>query len=178
MKQSALHHLESKRSCYDYLGALLRLTDNSFTADVPVSHGHISVGVLLTWLCQNPYANFLRATRVFNYLTLVIRSGQLHGIDLLLPHRPKGNLLVWCPACPEPGMNGDPNCLETPRELRYAFGNILCSVLRQLIGQQSFKPVSTHVGWKPSMQPVQQEYRSRRCVFVCRKGIFSGRCWV
>lgn len=48
MKQSALHHLESKRSCYDYLGALLRLTDNSFTADVPVSHGHISVGVLLT----------------------------------------------------------------------------------------------------------------------------------
>jgi hypothetical protein len=36
LKQSAMHHLESKRAAYDYLGALLRLTDNSFTADVQV----------------------------------------------------------------------------------------------------------------------------------------------
>ena len=49
------------------------------------------------------------------------RSGQFHGIDAVLSHRPAGNLLVWCPACPEPGLNSDPNCPETPAHLRYVF---------------------------------------------------------
>ncbi|KAJ7044412.1 hypothetical protein C8F04DRAFT_1250376 [Mycena alexandri] len=75
LKEFQLHNFESKKAAYDYLGAIRRLTDNSFTADV-----------------ANPYAAFLRVVRVFNYLTLVKRSGQLHGIDTLLPHRPRGNL--------------------------------------------------------------------------------------
>ena len=33
-----IHTLESKKAAYDYLGALRRLTDNSFTADVPVCY--------------------------------------------------------------------------------------------------------------------------------------------
>ncbi|KAJ6484788.1 hypothetical protein C8R45DRAFT_1075191 [Mycena sanguinolenta] len=102
LKEFALHNLESKKAAYDYLGAVLRLTDNGFTADVP-----------------NPYANFLRVVRVWNYLTLKKRAGQMDGIDLLLPHRPAGNLLVWCPACPEPGFNSDPNCPKTPHHLRH-----------------------------------------------------------
>ncbi|KAJ6490891.1 hypothetical protein C8R45DRAFT_901278 [Mycena sanguinolenta] len=102
LKESAMHHLESKRAAYDYLGALMRLTDNSFTADV-----------------QNPYENFLRASRVFNYLTLKKRCGQMHGIDQVLPHRPSENLLVWCPGCPEAGVNSDPNCPHTPHHLRH-----------------------------------------------------------
>ncbi|KAJ7443174.1 hypothetical protein B0H11DRAFT_1881567 [Mycena galericulata] len=102
LKEFSLHNLESKKAAYDYLGAILRLTDNGFTADVP-----------------NPYANFLRVVRVWNYLTLKKRSGQMHGIDQLLPYRPAGNLLVWCPACPEPGFNSDPNCPKTPHHLRH-----------------------------------------------------------
>ncbi|KAJ7776208.1 hypothetical protein B0H16DRAFT_1302413 [Mycena metata] len=102
LKEFQLHNFESKKAAYDYLGAIRRLTDNSFTADV-----------------ANPYAAFLRVIRVFNYLTLVKRSGQLHGIDVFLPHRPKGNLLVWCPGCPEPGFNSDPNCPKTPVHLRH-----------------------------------------------------------
>ncbi|KAJ7069033.1 hypothetical protein B0H15DRAFT_925884 [Mycena belliarum] len=102
LKEFSLHNLESKKAAYDYLGALLRLSDNGFTADIP-----------------NPYANFLRVVRLWNYLTLLKRSGQLHGIDLFLPHRPAGNLLVWCPACPEPGFNSDPNCPKTPHHLRH-----------------------------------------------------------
>ncbi|KAJ7798689.1 hypothetical protein B0H14DRAFT_3092881 [Mycena olivaceomarginata] len=95
LKQFQLHNLESKKAAYDYLGAIRRLTDNSFTADIPVT--------------------FLRVVRVFNFLTLKKRSGQFHGIDVLLPHRPSGNLLVWCPACPEPGFNSDLSCPKTPR---------------------------------------------------------------
>ncbi|KAJ6582631.1 hypothetical protein DFH09DRAFT_1439487 [Mycena vulgaris] len=36
LKEFSLHNLESKKAAYDYLGALLRFTDNGFTADVPV----------------------------------------------------------------------------------------------------------------------------------------------
>ncbi|KAJ7743253.1 hypothetical protein DFH07DRAFT_777465 [Mycena maculata] len=97
----SMHNFESKKAAYDYLGAIRRLSDNSFTADV-----------------ANPYATFLRVVRVFNYLTLKKRCGQFHGIDILIPHRPVGNLLVWCPACPEPGLNSDPNCPTTPAHLR------------------------------------------------------------
>ncbi|KAJ7714457.1 hypothetical protein B0H14DRAFT_2546347 [Mycena olivaceomarginata] len=101
LKDFQLHNFESKKAAYDYLGAIRRLTDNSFTADVP-----------------NPYAAFLRVVRVFNFLTLRKRSGQFHGIDDVLSHRPAGNLLVWCPACPEPAFNSDPNCPKTPVHLR------------------------------------------------------------
>ncbi|KAJ7460424.1 hypothetical protein B0H11DRAFT_1924017 [Mycena galericulata] len=101
LKEFQMHNFESKKAAYDYLGAIRRLSDDSFTADV-----------------ANPYAAFLRVVRVFNYLTLKKRCGQFHGIDILIPHRPVGNLLVWCPACPEPGLNSDPNCPTTPADLR------------------------------------------------------------
>ncbi|KAJ7051625.1 hypothetical protein C8F01DRAFT_1066754 [Mycena amicta] len=102
LKQFQLHNFESKKAAYDYLKAIRRLSDNSFTADVP-----------------NPYAAFLRVVRVYNFLTLKKRTGQLHDIDSVLGHRPSGNLLVWCPACPEPGFNSDPICVSTPAELRH-----------------------------------------------------------
>ncbi|KAJ7243463.1 hypothetical protein C8J57DRAFT_1243408 [Mycena rebaudengoi] len=102
LKDFQLHNLESKKAAYNYLGAIRRLSDNSFTADIP-----------------NPYAAFLCVVRVFNFLTLKKRAGQMHGIDSILAHRPSGNLIVWCPACPEAGFNSNPNCPETPHELRH-----------------------------------------------------------
>ncbi|KAJ7679913.1 hypothetical protein B0H17DRAFT_873597, partial [Mycena rosella] len=51
------------------------------------------------------YAAFLRVVRMFNFIMLKKHSGQLRGIDSLLPHRPAGNLLFWCLACPEPEFN-------------------------------------------------------------------------
>ncbi|KAJ7807726.1 hypothetical protein B0H13DRAFT_1669073 [Mycena leptocephala] len=36
LKEFQLHNLESKKAAYDYLGAIRRLSDNSFTADIPV----------------------------------------------------------------------------------------------------------------------------------------------
>jgi hypothetical protein len=100
------------------MGAIQRLTDNSFTADVPVSVQNLLVGQHRN-NTQNPYSAFLHVVRVFNFLTLQKRTGQLHGIDTILAHRPNGNLMVWCPACPEPAFNSDPNCPKTPRHLRY-----------------------------------------------------------
>ncbi|KAJ7244515.1 hypothetical protein C8J57DRAFT_1476804 [Mycena rebaudengoi] len=102
LKQFQLHNLESKKAAYDYLKAIRRLTDNAFTNKIP-----------------DPYESFLRVIRIFNFLTMKKRSGRLHGIDSVLSHRPSGNLLVWCPGCPEPGFNSDPNCLKTPHNLRH-----------------------------------------------------------
>jgi hypothetical protein len=48
LKEFSLHNLESKKAAYDYLGALLRLTDNGFTADVPVRSHHQFVVALIT----------------------------------------------------------------------------------------------------------------------------------
>ncbi|KAJ7637786.1 hypothetical protein B0H17DRAFT_1164057 [Mycena rosella] len=99
LKEFQLHNLESKKAVYDYLGAIRRLTDNSFTSQY----------------VHNPYAAFLRVVRVFNFLSMKKRSGQFYGIDAVLPHRPAGNLLVWCPACPKPGTL-EPNPTHPRRE--------------------------------------------------------------
>ncbi|KAJ7304705.1 hypothetical protein DFH08DRAFT_825282 [Mycena albidolilacea] len=50
LKEFSLHNLESKKAAYDYLGALSRLTDNAFTADVPVScMGSIKSFCIVQW---------------------------------------------------------------------------------------------------------------------------------
>ncbi|KAJ7884770.1 hypothetical protein B0H14DRAFT_2564170 [Mycena olivaceomarginata] len=108
MKECHLHNLEAKKAAYDYMGALRRPTDNAFTADVPLTKS----------ILKDPYTNFLRSIRVWNYLTLLKRSGKMHGIDLLLPHRPERNLVLYCPACPELGLNTDPSWSKAPELLR------------------------------------------------------------
>ncbi len=47
LKEFHLHNLESKKAAYDYLGAIRRLSDNSFTADVSVC--------LMAQLFSEPY---------------------------------------------------------------------------------------------------------------------------
>ncbi|KAH9486111.1 hypothetical protein JR316_0000175 [Psilocybe cubensis] len=102
LKQFHLHHLESKESAYDFIGALRRLTDNMFAAST-----------------TNPYPQFLRVMRFWRVLIATKRLGQAHGIDQLLPHRPPGNLLVFCPACPEAGLNMEKNWDQTPKEFSH-----------------------------------------------------------
>ncbi|KAF7378004.1 CxC2 domain-containing protein [Mycena sanguinolenta] len=68
LKEFQLHNLEYKKAAYDYLGALRRLSDNSFTADIP-----------------NPYSAFLRvdsSTELIQYfatgLPAIFWSGARH----------------------------------------------------------------------------------------------------
>jgi hypothetical protein len=51
------------------------------------------------------------------------RSGQLHGIDRLLPHRKPGSVIVPCLACPEPFFNMDKDWKSTPQDMRWVYGN-------------------------------------------------------
>ncbi|KAF8966729.1 hypothetical protein BDZ97DRAFT_1756333 [Flammula alnicola] len=97
-----LHHLESKATKYDFMGALRRLTDNAFTNEV-----------------SDLYSQFRIVTQVWTVLTATKRLGQAHGIDDALPHRPKGTLIIYCPACPEPHFNMLPGWEKTPPEFRH-----------------------------------------------------------
>ncbi|KAJ7016353.1 hypothetical protein C8F04DRAFT_1202415 [Mycena alexandri] len=78
--------------------------------------GFLNVFIEVTKIRELTRSN--KVTKV-RYTPLKKCCGQFHGIDALLPHRPAGNFLVWCPACPEPGFNSDPNCLKTPSHLRH-----------------------------------------------------------
>ncbi|KAF7975232.1 hypothetical protein HWV62_10194 [Athelia sp. TMB] len=97
LKDYHLQTVESKKSAYDFISALRRRTNNAFPADVP----------------------FLRVIRVFKALVMLKRSGQAHGIDALLPHRPKGSVIVPCFSCPEPGFNMEFDAPWVDDELRH-----------------------------------------------------------
>ncbi|KAJ7658473.1 hypothetical protein B0H17DRAFT_1262267 [Mycena rosella] len=102
LKNFQMHSLESKAAAYDYVGSLARLTDNSFTESVP-----------------DMYENILRTARMWGYLTTRKRLGQEHGVDQVLTHRPEGNLVLYCPSCPEPGFNTNKNMPPLPENLRH-----------------------------------------------------------
>ncbi|KAJ7704531.1 hypothetical protein B0H17DRAFT_1039895 [Mycena rosella] len=88
MKQFHIHSLTSKKSAYNYVRALAKLTDNTRPQIV-----------------KDRYREFLFALRIWRYLALERRSGQAHGIDVDVPHRRPGSLTLWCPPCPEVEFN-------------------------------------------------------------------------
>ncbi|KAF8955769.1 hypothetical protein BDZ97DRAFT_1709000 [Flammula alnicola] len=102
LKQFHLLHLESKTAAYDFIGTLRRLTDNAFAQST-----------------SDPYPQFRLVMRVWRILQAKKRLGQAHGIDTVLKNRPEGNLLVYCPACPEPGVNMEMGWEKTPLHLRH-----------------------------------------------------------
>ncbi|KAE9393534.1 hypothetical protein BT96DRAFT_999399 [Gymnopus androsaceus JB14] len=91
--------LQSKITTYHYIRALRRLTDNVFTGNVP-----------------DPYKQFIFVTRIWPLLEAKKQFGRLHsdGMNELFPHRPKGNLMLYCPACPEPDVNMESGWERTP----------------------------------------------------------------
>ncbi|KAJ7933186.1 hypothetical protein B0H13DRAFT_2511652 [Mycena leptocephala] len=65
----------------------------------------------IPWAVEN-YLSFVGSAHAIQFEQLVLAPCQS------LPNH-NGNLLVWCPACPEPGLNSDPNCSQTPHHLRH-----------------------------------------------------------
>ncbi|KAJ7139000.1 hypothetical protein C8R44DRAFT_867171 [Mycena epipterygia] len=51
----------------------------------------------------DPYPAFLPTTRIYRYLKMLVRLGQVHGIDTFFPYRQPENLVVLCPASPRSG---------------------------------------------------------------------------
>ncbi|KAJ2925799.1 hypothetical protein H1R20_g11299, partial [Candolleomyces eurysporus] len=102
LKQFHLQHLESKQSAQDFCSSLQRLTDNALTSKV-----------------SDIYEQFLVVMQVWRIVTAVKRAGAAHGIDDILTHRIRGNLIVHCPSCPEVHMNMEDGWERTPPHLRH-----------------------------------------------------------
>ncbi|KAH6905704.1 hypothetical protein BKA70DRAFT_1430575 [Coprinopsis sp. MPI-PUGE-AT-0042] len=113
LKSYEAHHHESAESAYSFVTALRHLTDPLFYNDV-----------------ADPYDQFRDVIKMWRLLKTEQRLGHQHGIDDVAPSRPPGSLLVWCPACPELGVNTDGTICEDkdlgtqmtilPRSLRVA----------------------------------------------------------
>ncbi|KAJ6529952.1 hypothetical protein DFH09DRAFT_1093763 [Mycena vulgaris] len=104
MKEFQLHNLESKQSAYDYCGSLMRLMDNVFAAES----------------ASEIFENFIRSAHLWSVLTTEKRGGQLHNVDVVIPHRREGTPVVLCPACPEASFNMDKNMpQDIPTNLRH-----------------------------------------------------------
>ncbi|THU83090.1 hypothetical protein K435DRAFT_823037 [Dendrothele bispora CBS 962.96] len=102
LKEYDLHTLQAKFGAYDYCFSLRRLTNNVFTH-----------------LVNDPYQTFMRVARFWRYMDSRIRMGQEHGISRFFPHRPHGFLMLYCPACSDPGVNMLGEWWRTPRFLRH-----------------------------------------------------------
>ncbi|KAJ3511561.1 hypothetical protein NMY22_g15609 [Coprinellus aureogranulatus] len=102
LKQFHLLHLVSKINVQDFCKGLFRLTDNAF---------HISTNF------KSFQEAFAQAMSIWRLATATKRLGQAHGIDKILTHRVKGNLIVHCPACLEPHVNMEARWRETPPHL-------------------------------------------------------------
>jgi hypothetical protein len=89
---------------YEFVDGIRRATNNAFPADAPVCY---SSNNKESWLNvpQDLQSQFAVAERFWSAMTTRRRLGQQHGIDNLLTYRPNGNLSVYCPACPEHGVN-------------------------------------------------------------------------
>ncbi|KDQ49016.1 hypothetical protein JAAARDRAFT_144062 [Jaapia argillacea MUCL 33604] len=90
--------LQSKVAAYDYFIVLKHLSNNAFPA--------------------SQYRKLLRVVRIWRYLMARKRSGHIHGVDDVLPHRKKGLLVPRCYACPEPHFNMPLNWENTPLNKR------------------------------------------------------------
>ncbi|KAJ8096384.1 hypothetical protein PM082_011546 [Marasmius tenuissimus] len=101
LRDYQLKLLQSGITPFAYMKALRRQTDNVFTGNVP-----------------DPYKQFMFITRIWPYFEAEKRFGHLHGIDKVQTGRRPGNLIVYCPVCPDP-TNMEPGWEKTPQNLRH-----------------------------------------------------------
>ncbi len=76
--------------------------------------------LLLTLLTQDRYRELMRVSRIWDDMTNRKRAGFGHD-KALASNPPPGSLALFCPACPQPGINLPPNWEnEQDAEWKYA----------------------------------------------------------
>ena len=76
-----------------------------------VTHLHLTPCSRILTSLKDRYRELLMSYRQFSYIQAVRRFGQTIRDKL-----PPGSLAVRCPACPQPGINMDPNWESRPPE--------------------------------------------------------------
>jgi hypothetical protein len=99
------HFHNHSESVYDFTEGLQKDTDGVFPSEVPVSVAIVVYHEYLLINLQDLQSQFAVAERIYGLIVARRHSGQALGISKFLPRRPEGDLCVWCPVCPEPGVN-------------------------------------------------------------------------
>jgi hypothetical protein len=98
-------NLECKTTAQQYYSKLQSITNRMFPHIVPVCHAasHKTMYHVLMISIQNLYKQLLRASRQWRDLKSWMQSGLGHRLEGDSP--PDGSMAVFCPACPQPGIN-------------------------------------------------------------------------
>ena len=93
-------NVECGTSAMNYYSKLRRNTSNAFPHLVPVSDHFLSLGIL-SEKSKDRYREMLRVSRIWRLLKLMKWQGCREGS----PDPSPGGLVLFCPACPQPGVN-------------------------------------------------------------------------
>jgi hypothetical protein len=107
-----IDNLECKTSAMNYFSKIRRVTSNAFPGTVPVCLAPTPHDLRLIIL-KNRYREFMRVTRQWRDL----KSRKWHGFGHETNREPgKGELALFCPTCPQPGVNLPENWKEDPNK--------------------------------------------------------------
>lgn len=97
-------NLECGTSAMNYYSKIRRITSNVFPDAVPVGRflNHVAFSFHIE---QNRYRELLRVSRQWRILKMKKWGGFGHRAHTPVP----GELALFCPTCPQPGINADPS---------------------------------------------------------------------
>lgn len=127
---------------------------------------------------KSVYDNFRRVTRLWRAITIEYRSGQAHGIDSLIPTQPKGNLIVYCGACPEPGFNSEKEPNRNPYHLRSGIimsTSLSVSYVYSLVGDHVMQQKRTEIEHEILFLPSDFDATMQRDLGVFALGAEEGK---
>lgn len=159
LRHFRMHNLQSKCGAFDWIMSIRRLTNNTFTQDVPVSEARLFDSKPVANIHQDPYKAFLRIVRIWEVLSMKRWMGVCLGIKKLLPTRSLGALNVFCPSCPEPGVNMPLQVAPRPSHLRYVHLPSNSCPYEAHRRYQSYGFLTTHDRRQPPRKSLCQKHR-------------------
>src|ERR1700733_4731755 len=120
---------------------------------------------VLTLSIQNRYKQLLRASRQWRDLKNRMQSGLGYKQEEDSP--PDGSMAIFCPACPQPGINLPDDWKEkyTP----YAFIKYISYLM--LIGLKESTHPNLYHGWKLLCRAFKMPNWGQGCSAFCRDGL-------
>lgn len=97
--------LECKTSAMNFYNKIKRITNNAFPSQVPVSSLIYSLLFIKLNRDKDRYRELMRVGRQWRNLDALKRAGMIYTPE---KERKAGDLAIFCPACPQPGINIPP----------------------------------------------------------------------
>jgi hypothetical protein len=104
--------VECKTAALTFFSKMRRLTNYNLPGAVPVSNfGNFLLYRLRLW--QDRYRELMRVSRMWRNLISLKRAGVSYDTN---PELKPGSFAIFCPSCPQPGVNIPDNWREDPRQ--------------------------------------------------------------